>query len=89
MLWETFLYLRSIFAVPLVYLERLFQLGHVFTVIWVAEVFKGKKDQDVFYYLYLLLQDLPFVENFKDRKLRVFPVRSTTEDVLVLRKCYK
>lgn len=56
------------------YLERFYQLDHIFTGIWLAEVVKGKKDQDIFYYLHLLLHDLHLVEIFKSGKLRVFPL---------------
>lgn len=85
------MYLSSILAVPPVYLEKLNQLVPIFTGTWVAEVFKGKKDKDVFYfYLHLLLRYLPFVENFQDRKTQnISSIRSITKDVSVLHKCYE
>lgn len=72
------------------YLERLYQLDHIFTGIWLSEVVKGKKDQDVFYYLHLLQHDRPLVENFQDRKTQsISSFRSTTKDVSDLHKCYE
>lgn len=81
----------SILAVPPVYLEKLYQLVHIFTGTWVAEVFKGKKDKDIFYfYLHLILHYLHFAENFQDRKIRnISSIRSITKDVSVLHKCYE